>query len=81
MRYPDGRIYKGYWSKGDKKEGWESFDDGSIYHGEFNQNKVQGHGSFHNADGSIYIGSFENEKFEGKGLLELKDKTRYDGEF
>jgi hypothetical protein len=45
MKYPDGRIYKGKWYRGQRIYGWESFDDGTEYTGNFEADKVNGHGS------------------------------------
>ena len=79
--------YYGNYMEG-KKKGKGKYEDlltGSIYNGDFSEDKKNGYGEEKYKDGSIYKGEFKNGLREGNGILILKSKNKdyyvYKGEF
>ena len=56
---------------------------GERYEGNFNKNKLCGHGKLFNPDGKLkYEGDFENNLVHGKGVRNfIESKNRYEGHF
>ena len=50
------------------------------YEGEWANDTMHGHGTFHGADGHRYVGSFQDGALHGKGVYEHKDGRRFEGE-
>ncbi|HMT03562.1 MAG TPA: hypothetical protein PKD00_09715 [Burkholderiales bacterium] len=57
------------------------YSDGTIYEGEFKNNKKWGKGILTYPDGTTYEGEFEDDKKNGSGQSTYRDGTIYEGEF
>ena len=55
--------------------------DGSRYHGQIVDGRLQGQGRLDRADGSHYSGQFKDGLFDGQGELVRADGSRYQGHF
>ena len=55
--------------------------DGTIFEGEWKNNKREGKGICKYPDGAVYEGEFKNDKREGKGIFKFPDGGVYEGEF
>lgn len=49
------------------------------YDGEWENNKMTGHGRYKFASGNVYIGKFENNIMDGEGKMSYMDGTCYEG--
>ena len=58
-----------------------TYDDGSIYEGEFVDGKVHGQGTYTWSDGTMYEGTFESGLLHGEGRLMWPSGAMYDGPF
>ena len=67
MTWVDGDKYVGTWAKGKKTNGTFYYKDGSLYKGNFVNNKKEGKGKFLYPDGARYEGEFKNDNFNGTG--------------
>lgn len=87
----DGTLTAGKW-KGENKEsgGWhaaphgeayQKMTDGTVFFGEWEDGKRNGHGIYEDADGTVYVGFYVNGNRQGKGYLINPDGTIYDGWF
>ena len=79
--FEGGIIYTGEWIKkavnlGEEDQhtinvregkGTLKFNDGSVYEGEWKDDKMEGKGRFTFSDGKIYEGYFKNNQFDGHG--------------
>ena len=54
---------------------------GSVYEGEFKNNKLHGKGKMTCADSTVAEGEFKNDKLHGQGKMTFVDGTVYDGKF
>mgnify|MGYP001441765259 CR=1 FL=1 len=52
------------------------FKDGSVYEGQFENNKMHGYGKIFFKDGSIYQGNFKNNLRDGTGILRSTDGSQ-----
>ena len=60
----------------------DSFDDYSIYEGEFKDGLFHGVGVITDSHGKLeYSGNFKDGKYDGNGTLKLPDAQVYEGEF
>ena len=58
------------------------FANGSIYIGELNHGKLDGHGKFMNVLGDIILGFFKDNCFHGYNLIErTQNNSRFEGQF
>lgn len=57
------------------------YDDGSLYIGEWKNNKKNGKGIFYSADGDTIDGTFVNGKAEGKIVVRAKQGYLFNGQF
>ena len=57
-------------------KGTKEFKDGSVYEGEFKNNKMHGYGKIFFKDGSIYQGNFKNNHRDGTGISRNKDRSQ-----
>ena len=48
----------------------ETWPNGYVYEGQFNDSKWHGQGTLKFPDGSSYTGEWKNNKMHGKGLME-----------
>lgn len=58
-----------------------TFEDGSVYRGEWLSGQMNGTGVLTMPDSTVYEGTFVNGQKEGKGILSRKDGSLYDGEW
>ena len=63
------------------KTGSFTYDDGSIYEGEFVDGKVHGQGTYTWSDGTMYEGAFESGLPHGEGRLTWPSGAMYEGPF
>ena len=56
-----------------------TFDDGTVYFGEFNKGKKSGVGKINYADGSVYEGDFADDVPHGRGKYTMRDGV-YEGQ-
>ncbi|EGD81036.1 hypothetical protein PTSG_10979 [Salpingoeca rosetta] len=79
--FPDGSKYIGGFQISERKfvvregKGLMKFANGSIYDGEWSNDKMHGHGKLTLSDGTQYEGSFENGEYSGNGTLTLANGT------
>jgi len=59
--WPSGETYVGEWNNGERKQGRDTYADGSVYVGEFKNGKAHGQGTYTYADGHIEAGEWEND--------------------
>ena len=64
----------GITENGSKKgKGIETWPNGYIYEGQFNDSKWHGKGTLKFPDGSSYTGEWKNNKMHGKGIFKWSD--------
>ena len=75
--------YIGNWKEGKKDGvGIYKWNEGSVYVGEFKNNKIEGKGVCYNKDGFlIYEGEWRNNLVDGNGRYIWEDGKMYEGEF
>lgn len=56
-----------------------TFNDGTVYFGEFNKNRKSGFGKINYADGSVYEGDFADDVPHGRGKYTMNDNSIYEG--
>jgi len=74
-----GSFYEGIWDK-QLLLGIESWKDGSLYMGEFKNNKKEGLGLYRWSDGTIYYGEWKNDNMEGFCNIKFVDDRVYEGQ-
>jgi hypothetical protein len=82
--YANGDTYIGKISEGDEKKGKGRFTcekNGTIYDGEFQLDKMHGHGTMTWPDGNKYVGEYKNGKRDGNGTYTAANGDRYVGEY
>jgi hypothetical protein len=57
-----------------------TFNDGTVYFGEFNKNRKSGFGKINYADGSVYEGDFADDVPHGRGKYTMNDNSVYEGQ-
>ena len=78
--YIDKTTYVGQWENGSKKgKGIESWPNGYVYEGEFNDSKWHGVGTLKFPDGSSYTGEWQNNKMHGKGIFQWSNGKVIEG--
>jgi hypothetical protein len=83
LTWPGGMRYRGQADTVSRQmsgKGVLEVGDGSVYEGEFKENRPEGVGVFTYPNGDVYRGSFVNGKLEGKGSILFSNQTRYEGE-
>ena len=75
----EGRFYEGIWDK-EIILGIETWRDGTIYMGEFKNNKKDGIGMYRWPDGTIYYGEWKNNNMDGFCYIKFADDRRYEGQ-
>ena len=84
--YANGDRYVGKIIEGDENKGKGRFTcesgakKGSIYEGEFQLNKMHGHGTFTFISGSMYSGGMTDSQKNGYGIFTWANGNRYVGE-
>jgi len=61
--------------------GAKTWQDGTKYDGNWENDLRHGHGILTRTDGTVYAGQFSQEKRHGKGALRWGNGYRYDGDF
>jgi 4-amino-4-deoxy-L-arabinose transferase-like glycosyltransferase len=81
--YSDSIGYKGDRDTKGKKEGkgLSHYYDGSIYVGDFHENRREGIGKFIFQSGNYYIGEFKDNYEEGNGTMYMKAGGKITGEW
>lgn len=74
-----GSCYEGIWDK-QLLLGIETWKDGSIYMGEFKNNKKEGLGLYRWQDGTLYYGEWKNDNMEGFCNIKFIDDRVYEGQ-
>ena len=74
-----GSFYEGIWDK-ELLLGIETWKDGSIYMGEFKNNKKEGLGLYRWQDGTIYYGEWKNDNMDGFCNIKFIDDRIYEGQ-
>jgi len=55
--------------------------DGSLYEGDWQNDKQNGYGRMIHLDGDVYEGQWKDNKAHGKGRYQHADGSTYDGEW
>ena len=81
FHYKDNSYYLGYVNKKHNKElfGTYYYNDGSIYKGFFENDKINGRGRLLLIDKYIYEGDFVDELFNGFGKIYSLNNLKYEG--
>lgn len=81
--YEIGTRYEGLKWRGKRNgEGKFSYSEGSVYVGEWKDNKMHGFGSLTYPNGcTAYEGQWQDDEFHGRGTLYNQDPTRFAGLF
>lgn len=58
-----------------------TWNDGSVYEGEFDRGTRHGRGELRLSDGFIYSGSWDTNYMEGRGMSIFPDGQEYQGMF
>ena len=56
-----------------------TYDDGTVYEGDFKDGLANGRGKCEFADGNVYEGEFENDLMHGRGKMTYADGNVYEG--
>ena len=72
-------FYEGIWDK-EILIGIEIWKDGTIYMGDFQNNKKNGVGMYRWPDGTIYYGEWKNDNMEGFCQIFYSDDRKYEGQ-
>ena len=75
----EGRYYEGIWDN-TFLIGIETYKDGTLYIGEFQNNKKEGVGMYRWPDGTIYYGEWKNDNMEGFCYIKFADDRKYEGQ-
>jgi len=62
-------------------QGKITYDNGTIYIGEFKDNLTSGQGTFIWSDGVKYFGEFQNGERNGLGIIELKNGEKFNVQY
>ncbi|CAE7325040.1 PIP5K3 [Symbiodinium sp. CCMP2592] len=52
-----------------------------VYEGQFNNDRMDGEGTYHFSDGRVYVGAWQKGHMCGKGAMTWPDGSRYEGEY
>ena len=77
-----GAFYKGQWNKVSNQregQGIQIWPDGSIYEGNWKNDKANGSGRLIHADGDFYEGNWVDDKAQGYGMYKHFDGSQYVG--
>jgi hypothetical protein len=77
--YLDGRVFDGTYSHGSKVDGKMTYEDKSVYLGQWHNNARHGRGTYTFPNGVIYRGEFVQDQFCGEGMLTCTSGVRYVG--
>lgn len=57
-----------------------TYEDGSVYAGELDDNIKDGTGLLFIPDGSVYMGEWRDNNYNGEGVYIYPDGERYEGQ-
>ena len=80
MRWSDGSEFEGDWVNDERVRGTMRMIDGTIYKGNFRNDKLEGPGRLHSVTDEVFDGFFEGGKCPRQGKLTLPDGSLYYGE-
>ena len=60
-------------------QGIYKFNDGRLFIGQWNDNRMHGYGEYHWGDGRKYVGYYNNDKKEGFGMYVWSNNRAYFG--
>ena len=83
ITWPNGAHYRGAVERTFLKmhgQGVLEYGDGSVYEGEFRQDRVEGAGVMKRPNGEIRRGTFVDGRQEGRGSVLYANQARYEGE-
>ena len=75
----EGRYYEGIWDQ-NILLGIETWKDGTVYIGEFQDNKKNGIGMYRWPDGTIYSGEWKNDTMDGFCYIQFGDNRKFEGQ-
>lgn len=75
----EGRYFEGIWDK-QFLIGIITYSDGTIYMGEFKNNKKEGIGKYRWPDGTLYLGEWKNDNMNGFCFIKYINDRTYEGE-
>ena len=75
----EGRYYEGIWDKS-ILIGIETWKDGTLYIGEYRDNKKEGVGMYQWPNGTIYYGELKNDVMDGFCSIQFTDDRKYEGQ-
>ena len=75
----EGRYFEGIWDK-QFLMGIITYSDGTIYMGEFKNNKKEGIGKYRWPDGTLYFGEWKNDNMDGFCFIKYIDDRSYEGQ-
>ena len=81
LKSRSGDIYEGEFVYG-KQQGegrlkWAK--DGRVYEGSFENDEINGYGTFTSSDGCVYRGNYKDGRKNGLGLCTWSDGRSYEG--
>uniref|UniRef100_A0A3Q3H1U5 MORN repeat containing 2 n=1 Tax=Kryptolebias marmoratus TaxID=37003 RepID=A0A3Q3H1U5_KRYMA len=85
--FPNGDKYEGGCSRSASGAlvrsgtGKQTSASGTVYVGEWSEDKMQGRGTLQHPSGATYEGEFEDNMFHGKGTYTFPDSSVYRGQF
>ncbi|XP_052260707.1 MORN repeat-containing protein 2-like isoform X3 [Dreissena polymorpha] len=84
--FPNGDRYEGEYIQQDGSiirsgRGVHSTTDGSVYDGEWADDKMNGVGKLTHHSGAFYAGEFVNNQFHGRGVYTWPNESSYEGDF
>ena len=77
--FNEGRFYEGIWDQ-EIVIGVETWKDGTVYMGQFNDNQKSGIGLYRWPDGTIYYGEWKNNNMDGFCYIQFADDRRFEGQ-
>ena len=81
MNYSDGRSFDGTYTHGIKVEGRMTYQDGSVYVGQWSKGARHGKGTYTFLNGAVFLGEFCNDAIHGNGILTWSNGGRYVGQW
>lgn len=78
-----GNVYGGQKNPKGEEEGYgvKSFNNGTLYAGEWKAGKASGKGWFFHADGDVYKGDWADDKAHGRGMYRHANGASYEGQW
>ncbi|XP_017331242.1 MORN repeat-containing protein 2 [Ictalurus punctatus] len=85
--FPNGDKYEGECCQTSdgvamrKGFGTQTSSSGTMYTGEWNDDKMNGSGTLSHPSGAVYKGQFRDNTYHGSGTYHFPDGTKYSGTF